>query len=279
MWEYTDTVHDHFMNPRNAKALPDANAIGEAGSLTCGDALTLYLKINDDSRIVDAGFQTFGCASAIASSSVLTEMLKGMPVEEAEKITNKDIAARLGGLPKEKMHCSVMGQEALEAALRNWRGEVSLARAEEDSPLVCKCFGVSERQIRRAIRGNALRSLEEVVNFTKAGGGCGDCSQAIEAILAEEKGTKVPEEIKLPPRLTNVQRVRLISRALEEEIRPRLLQDGGDIELIDVDGPLVTVALRGKCGSCRASTLTLKNVVEKALREHVSADIHVREIE
>ncbi|MDR2695463.1 MAG: Fe-S cluster assembly protein NifU [Deltaproteobacteria bacterium] len=276
MWEYTDAVYDHFLNPRNAGPLPDANAVGEVGSLACGDALKLYLKIDASERITDAGFETFGCASAIASSSVLTQMLKGMSVADAQKITNRDIVAKLGGLPAEKMHCSVMGQEALEAALRAWRGEPPLLHGEDDGPLVCNCFGVSEGLIRRTVRENGLRAVEEIRNFTKAGGGCGDCSAALEAIIVSEQGVKPLEELKIS-RLTNVRRIRLISRALDEEIRPRLIQDGGDVELVDGEGPLVTVALRGKCGNCRSSRLTLKNVVEKALREHVSPDIVVQD--
>ena len=169
-----------------------------------------------------------------------------------------------------------MGQEALEAALRTWRGEPSPAYGEDDGPPVCKCFGVSEGRIRRAVRENNLRTAEEIMHFTKAGGGCGDCRAAVEAVMAGERGTRPPAEMKLP-RLTNVQRIRLISRALDEEIRPRLIQDGGDVELVEIEGPLVTVALRGKCGDCRSSHLTLKNVVEKVLRECVSADIEVRE--
>lgn len=279
MWDYTDKVREHFLNPRNVGELADANAIGEVGSLACGDALKLFLKIDDKGVIQDASFQTFGCASAIASSSALTELIKGKTVDEAIKITNKDIASYLGGLPKEKMHCSVMGQEALEAALRNWRGEAPLAH-EEEGKLICKCFGVTDVQIRRAIQENNLKTVEEVTNYTKAGGGCGDCLESIQQILNEELGKPKLKEFNLKPKatMTNVQRMQKVMQALEAEVKPRLAADGGSIELVDVDGHKVTVALRGQCSSCRSRSVTLKDLVEKILREQVEPEIVVEEV-
>ncbi len=278
MWEYTDKVQEHFLHPKNVGALEGANAIGEVGSLACGDALKLFLKIEND-RIVDASFQTFGCASAIASSSVLTEMVKGLTVEEALAVTNKDIAEKLGGLPKEKMHCSVMGQEALEAAIRHYRGEPSVPHAHEEGKLICKCFGITDAQILRAIRENGLKTVEEVTHYTKAGGACGDCIEQIEHIMAEELGKPTLQEITpaKPARMSNIQRMQLIVKTIDEEIRPKLMLDGGDIELVDVDGSTVYVTLRGRCAQCRSSQVTIKNLVEKTLQEHVEAAITVQE--
>ena len=278
MWDYTDKVQEHFLHPRNVGELPGANAVGEVGRLACGDALKLFLKISPDGIIEDASFQTFGCASAIASSSALTELIKGKSVEEASKITNKDIAAYLGGLPKEKMHCSVMGEEALEAAIRNWKG-LPPREQEEEGRLVCKCFGVTDTQIRKAIRENGLTTVDEVTNFTKAGGACGDCREQIQDILDEERGAaKSFTEIKPVTRpMSNIQRMQNVMRVLDEDIRPRLAQDGGDIELVDMEGTKVVVAMRGACSSCRASQLTIKDLVEKTLREQVDPAINVVE--
>ena len=278
MWDYSSKVHDHFLNPHHAGPIPDANAIGEVGSLACGDALKLYLKINPQGVIEDAGFETFGCASAIASSSVLTDLIIGKTVDEALKITNKDIARELDGLPKQKMHCSVMGEEALEAAIRNWKGEPAIPHTHEEGKVICKCFGVTDEQIKHAIKENNLKTVEEITDFTKAGGGCGDCAEEIARILAEELHTTPPTGNKTTKPLTNVQRMQKIIKVIDEDIRPQLTADGGDIELVDVDGNLVTVSFHGRCSQCRASEVTIKNLVEKQLRDHVDKNIIVEEV-
>lgn len=276
MWDYTEKVKEYFLHPRNVGEIENPDGIGEVGSLACGDALTLTFKLDDQGRIADAKFKTFGCASAIASSSALTEMIKGMTIAEAQQITNQDIADYLGGLPKEKMHCSVLGREALEAAIANYRKE-PLPTAQGE--IVCECFGVTDVEIRHAIAESKLHSVEEVTNFTKAGGGCGKCHGRIAALLKEFWHDIRIEAGEKPKRLTNVQKIKLIEQVLEREIRPALQRDGGDIELVDVDGDFVTVALRGACVGCQMSGVTIKDYVEKRLREQVLDTLIVEEAE
>ena len=114
---YSDKVMEHFLHPRNVGIIEDADAVGEVGNMKCGDIMKMYLKI-DDNKISDVKFETFGCASAIASSSMATELIKGKPVEDAMKLTNQAVAEALDGLPDYKMHCSVLAQEAIEAAIK-----------------------------------------------------------------------------------------------------------------------------------------------------------------
>ena len=274
MWDYTEKTKDHFLNPRNVGFIDDFDGIGEVGSLSCGDALKLTFKLGGDQRITDAKFQTFGCASAIASSSALTEMIKGMSLEEAAKVTNDDIADFLGGLPKEKMHCSVMGRDAMEKAIAYYRGE---AEKEIEGEIVCECFGVSDVQIERAVRENGLTNIEDVTDYVKAGGGCGNCHDKIQFIIDTVLGN-TPRAAKKPEALTNIQKIKMIDATLEREIKPALNQDGGDIELVDVDGNRVMVKLRGTCASCAKSQITLKHYVETKLKELVSQDLVVEEV-
>lgn len=272
MWEYTDKVKEHFLNPHNVGEVENPDGEAEVGSLACGDALKLTFKLDENKRIKEAKFKTFGCASAIASSSALTEIIKGMTVEEALKVSNQDIADYLGGLPQEKMHCSVMGKQALEKAIENYRGAPAL---EPGAKIICECFGVTDKEIERAIRENNLSTVEEVTNYTKAGGGCGNCQEAIQQIIdsVKSEATTGPKK----PKLTNLQKIRLIEETIEREIRPSLKNDGGDIDLIDVVGNRVIVATRGACATCKASGITLKHFVEQRLKELVSPDVTVEE--
>lgn len=278
MWEYTDKVKDHFLNPRNVGEIEDPDGIGEVGSLACGDALRLSFKLDEKKRIKDVKFKTFGCASAIASSSALTEILKGKTLEEAEKVSNQDIANYLGGLPEEKMHCSVMGREALEVAIANYRGQKV---KKEDFEVVCNCFGVTDREIVKAIRENDLKTVEQVTYYTKAGGGCAKCHPKIETIIEsvrKDMGKEAPPPKPEKKKLTNIQKIKLIEETIGREIAPALKADGGDLDLIDIDGNKVFVALRGKCSFCPSSEVTLKQYVETKLREFVSDELEVEEV-
>ncbi|HTP03680.1 MAG TPA: Fe-S cluster assembly protein NifU [Nitrospirota bacterium] len=276
MWDYTEKVKDFFLHPKNTGEIQNPDAVGEVGSIICGDALKLTLKIDKTTgRITDAKFQTFGCASAIASSSVLTELIKGKTVDEALRVTNQDIADFLGGLPKEKMHCSVMGREALEAAIANYRGEKK--PVEVEGKVICKCFEVTEEKIRKVALENHLTTVEDVTNFTKAGGGCGSCVPEIETILKDLWSSPQAQEMPQAPKpMTNLRKIALIQDVLEQEIRPRLQADGGDIELKDIVGNRVIVSFRALCVGCPMGDITIQGIQEK-LRELVSSNIVVEE--
>ncbi|NWF74972.1 MAG: Fe-S cluster assembly protein NifU [Nitrospirae bacterium] len=273
MWDYTDKVKEFFLNPKNIGEIDNPDAVGEVGSIICGDALRLTLKVDKETnRIIDARFQTFGCASAIASSSALTELIKGKTLDEALQISNQDIADFLGGLPKEKMHCSVMGREALEAAINNYKGIPTVV--EEEGRVVCQCFNVTEEKIRKVAMENHLTTVDDITNYTKAGGGCGECKSEIEAILRDIWLIKKPEKLTKQKKLTNLQKIALIQEIIEKEIRPALQSDGGDIEIIDIEGNKVVIAMRGMCTGCVMSGVTIDSIQNK-LREFVGEEITV----
>lgn len=277
MWDYSEKVKEHFFDPKNAGAVENANAIGEVGSISCGDALRLTLRVDESTDVIeDAGFQTFGCGSAIASSSALTEIIKGMTVDDALKVTNQDIADFLDGLPPEKMHCSVMGREALQAAVANYRGE-EWQDDHEEGALICKCFAVDAVMIEDTIRANNLSTVEEVTNYTKAGGGCSSCHEGIEEILTmvmAERGETFNATAKAPAAqlaaasggMTNLQRIRRIEMVLES-MRPTLKADGGDVELVEVDGNKIYVNMIGACSGCQLASATLGGIQQRLMEE------------
>ncbi len=281
MWDYTDKVMDHFKNPRNVGSIPNADGTGQVGSLICGDALRLTIKVNKKTQVIeDAKFETFGCASAIASSSMLTEMAKGKTLEEAAQITNQDIADALGSLPAEKMHCSVMGMEALEAAIKSYhQGGKPVVFEQQEEKIVCRCFNVSEEAIIKAIRLNHLTTVEDVTHFTKAGGACGRCKGEIQQILDKVNGAQENTAAAAKPfgELTIVEKIKAVEKVLEEEIRPKLNMDGGSAELIDLSGSVVKIRLVGMCSGCVNAQATIKNFIEKTLQGKLDPAIIVEQ--
>ncbi|MDR0562279.1 MAG: iron-sulfur cluster assembly scaffold protein [Spirochaetaceae bacterium] len=187
-WLYSDTVKDHFMNPRNVllndESTFPANARGQTGNLKCGDQMLMLLKIEND-VIADVRWKTYGCASAIASTSMLSETIKGMGIKEAYGIRPEDLVEKLGGLPEYKIHCSVLGDKALRAAIDDHLEKTGRAGLfKEPSQEICHCLGITDKDIENAFQQGA-RTWEALQQATKIGTGCGDCKEKALELLHE----------------------------------------------------------------------------------------------
>ncbi len=185
-WLYSDTVKDHFTNPRNvlleteADFAPDAK--GQTGNIKCGDQMLMLLKIKDD-VITDVRWKTYGCASAIASTSMLSETIKGMKIEDAYKIKPEDLVTKLGGLPSFKIHCSVLGDKALRAAIDDYLAKTGRAGMfVEESTVICHCLGITDKDIEAAYQ-NGAHTWEQLQQATKIGTVCGSCKEKAEELL------------------------------------------------------------------------------------------------
>jgi nitrogen fixation NifU-like protein len=188
-WLYSDIVKDHFMNPRNVFD-PDekfeADADGIVGNVKCGDQMQFFLKMDDKDVIRDVRWKTYGCASAIASTSMLSEIVKGLPILEAYRLKPEDVSKRLGGLPENKIHCSVLGDKALRAAIDSWLAKTGREGAFKDvgATVVCTCLNITDRDIEQAVKDGA-RTWEELQERTKIGTVCGGCKGRAEDLLVE----------------------------------------------------------------------------------------------
>ncbi len=279
MWDYSEKVREHFLNPHNVGEVERPDGVGEVGNIKCGDALKLTFRLDDQGRVADIKFKTFGCGSAIASSSVLTDLCKGKTLAEVKTISNKDIADALGGLPPAKMHCSVMGQEALAAAIAYYESGGKITQPpEKDGTVVCTCFSVTDREIEKAVRENHLTTVEQVTQYTKAGGGCGGCVEQLQQILDRINGTSTPSpRQEAPGRMTNLEKIDKIKQTLASEVAPVLAQDGGGCELVDVDGNNVYIKFTGHCAGCVYARQTQYSVVQDTLRKRVLPELVVQE--
>ncbi len=190
-WVYTDTVKDHFMNPRNIWKKEEnwePQGVGEVGSLACGDQMRVGIQVKDG-KISDIRWLTYGCASAIASTSMMSELVKGMTLEEAYKITPSMITDALGGLPEHKFHCSVLGDKALRAAIDDY-----LEKNGMDNPyrknvakIICECRGVTDQMIEELVKTDQAKTLEDLQRLTGYGTGCGKCKSKVALQFEEYK--------------------------------------------------------------------------------------------
>lgn len=179
-WAYTETVKDHFMNPRNIlddeKNYPH-DGKGLTGNIKCGDQMLVVIQVDKEKNIIkDCRWKTYGCASAIASTSVMSELVKGMKVEDAYRLTPKDITKELGSLPEHKIHCSVLGDKALRAAINDYyhRNGMGEKIEKEEARIICQCMNVTDEEIEHAVLEGA-RNYYELQERTKIGTVCGQC--------------------------------------------------------------------------------------------------------
>jgi nitrogen fixation NifU-like protein len=186
-WAYTDKVKEHFMNPRNVLKDDDYedNGRGEVGNTQCGDQMLVVIRVDKDKGVItDCKWKTYGCASAIASTSILSEMVKGMTLDEAFNVSPKAIAAELGQLPEHKVHCSVLGDKALRAAINNYYERNGLPEriVHEKARVICKCMNVTDHEIEDAVLEGA-RTLLDLQERTKMSTVCGKCKDEAELLL------------------------------------------------------------------------------------------------
>jgi NifU-like protein len=324
-WEYSEKTKQLFMDAVHGKPgthlgeIEDPDGLGEHGSIACGDAMRFTFRVGrhaTDPRqdvITAARYLTFGCTSAIAASEALCTMIEqgGYTPIQALKISNRDIVDFLGGLPQQKIHCSVMGAEALEAAVFNWAQKRGIdltqlgvdlhADEKDEGRIVCKCFTLTEPYIRRKIKELNLRTIPEITNAIKAGGACMACHHVpggLQDLLDEAWGggkreLKILTQIALPntepvqarqaaqpeaAAMSPYQFAKKVDKVVDEYVRPMLLRDGGDLEIVDIKEMLVYCRLTGKCQGCRGAGQTLRMLVEQTLKEMVDERVRVIEV-
>jgi NifU-like protein len=310
LWEeYSQEVQRRMDNPSNMGEIREEEAgenkliIADFGAESCGDAVRLYWLIDPKSdTIKESKFKSFGCGTAIASSDMMAELCMGKTVDDALKITNIDVEKALRddpdipAVPGQKMHCSVMAYDVIKKAASMYKG-VDMESFETEF-IICECARVTQDTIKEVIKLNKLSSIEEIIDYTKAGGFCKSCikpgghekkdvylvdllSEMLEQKDAEEKSRKIIEA-KGDGTFSSmglVQKIKAVESILEQYIRPTLKADGGDVELIDIkeeEGVFqVLIKYQGECMSCSMNTTTTLAGIEDMLNFKLKAPLRV----
>ncbi|EEA6633419.1 iron-sulfur cluster assembly scaffold protein NifU [Campylobacter jejuni] len=307
--EYSQKVQDRMNNPQHmgefseedAKARNAKLIVADFGAESCGDAVRLFWLVDEKTdKIIDAKFKSFGCGTAIASSDTMVDLCIGKTVDEAVKITNLDVEFAMRdnpetpAVPPQKMHCSVMAYDVIKQAAAHYKG-IS-PEDFEDQIIVCECARVSLGTIKEVIKLNDLHSVEEITQYTKAGAFCKSCIKPgghekrdyyLVDILAETRAEMDREKLKNTMKsdvafdeMTVVGQLKAVESVLDAEIRPMLHNDGGDLEVIDVqkaEGAAIDVYIRylGACSGCSSGSGATLYAIETILQEELSPNIRV----
>jgi NifU-like protein len=311
LWDqYSNKVSERMNNPHNqgeitedeAKAKDGKLVVADFGAESCGDAVRLYWLVEESSeKIVDAKFKSFGCGTAIASSDMMVDLCIGKTVDEAVKITNIDVEMALRddpnepAVPGQKMHCSVMAYDVIKEAAAIYKGVD--AKSFEEETIVCECARVSLATLQEVIKLNDLTTVEQITDYTKAGGFCKSCArpggheemeyylvdilQSVRAEMDEEKLKEAADASLMGDfsKMTMVQRIKAIDAVIDESVRQFLIADGGNMEVIDIrdNAPYVDVYIRylGACSTCATSTTGTLYAIETTLKEKLYENIRV----
>ncbi|ELC9633003.1 iron-sulfur cluster assembly scaffold protein [Campylobacter coli] len=307
--EYSQKVQDRMNNPQHmgefseedAKARNAKLIIADFGAESCGDAVRLFWLVDEKTdKIIDAKFKSFGCGTAIASSDTMVDLCIGKTVDEAVKITNLDVEFAMRdnpetpAVPPQKMHCSVMAYDVIKQAAAHYKG-IS-PEDFEDQIIVCECARVSLGTIKEVIKLNDLHTVEEITQYTKAGAFCKSCIKPgghekrdyyLVDILAETRAEIDREKLKNTMKsdvafdeMTVVGQLKAVESVLDAEIRPMLHNDGGDLEVIDIqkaEGAAIDVYIRylGACSGCSSGSGATLYAIETILQEELSPNIRV----
>ncbi|EAJ0665679.1 iron-sulfur cluster assembly scaffold protein NifU [Campylobacter coli] len=307
--EYSQKVQDRMNNPQHmgefseedAKARNAKLIVADFGAESCGDAVRLFWLVDEKTdKIIDAKFKSFGCGTAIASSDTMVDLCIGKTVDEAIKITNLDVEFAMRdnpetpAVPPQKMHCSVMAYDVIKQAAAHYKG-IS-PEDFEDQIIVCECARVSLGTIKEVIKLNDLHTVEEITQYTKAGAFCKSCIKPgghekrdyyLVDILAETRAEIDREKLKNTMKsdvafdeMTVVGQLKAVESVLDAEIRPMLHNDGGDLEVIDIqkaEGAAIDVYIRylGACSGCSSGSGATLYAIETILQEELSPNIRV----